>query len=118
MNRKLVYIVIAGIVAFLLLVRFDPTGTFTTLNPFGPKVVIVNVEAGKATITDREDDDLSHLKMECNNGLVVECDWDRNPQSEFGYDIYEPTVSEDYNQLAVMILCRGVIAPYLRGEYD
>ena len=49
---------------------------------------------------------------------MIDADWKRNAFNDFGYDIYEPTVSEDTNRLAVMTLTRGVIASYLRGEYD
>jgi hypothetical protein len=82
------------------------------------KVTKVEIGAGKATITDRGDDGLSHVKIECNNGLVIDADWERNPYSDFGYDIYEPTVSETYNRLSIMITARGVIANYLKGEYE
>ena len=107
-----------AIVAIMVWASFDNTGTISKLNPLGPKVLNVTVKAGDAVITDREDDGLSHLKLKCNNGLVIDCDWERNSFNEFGYDIYEPTVSRDYNRLAVMVLARGVIASYLRGEYD
>lgn len=83
----------------------------------GQTVKIVQVGAGKATITDRKSG-VSHVRVECNNGLVIDADWKRNPASEFGYDIYEPTVSQDFNRFAVMMTARGVIAAYLRGEYD
>ena len=82
------------------------------------KVTKVTVKAGDVTITDREGDGLSHVKIECNNGLVVDADWERNSANDFGYDIYEPEVNRDTNRLAVMILARTVIANYLKGEYD
>ena len=83
------------------------------------KVIKVEIEAGSATITDRGTDsgEISHLKLKCNNGLIINADWKRNPYNEFGYDLYEPTVSEDTNRLAVMLLVRGVIANYLNGYY-
>ena len=107
-----------AIVAIMVWASFDNTGTISKLNPLGPKVLNVTVKAGDAVITDREDDGLSHLKLKCNNGLVIDCDWERNSFNDFGYDIYEPTVSRDYNRFAVMVLARSVIASYLRGEYD
>ena len=82
------------------------------------KTKIVEIGAGKATITDKKGNGYSHVKIECNNGLVIDADWQRNSFNDFGYDIYEPTVSMDYNRLAVMATARGVIASYLRGEYD
>ena len=82
------------------------------------KTKIVQIGAGKATITDKKSNGRSHVKIECNNGLVIDADWQRNSFNDFGYDIYEPTVSMDYNRLAVMATARGVIASYLRGEYD
>ena len=83
----------------------------------GAKVTRVEIEVGVATITDDEDD-LSHVKIECNNGLEIEADWKRNSYNEFGYDIFEPTVNKDYNRLSVMMTVRGVVASYLRGEYN
>ncbi len=61
---------------------------------------------------------MSHIKVECNNGLTIDADWKRNALNEFGYDIYEPEVNRDSHKLSVMILARGVIASYLNGEYD
>lgn len=81
-------------------------------------VTKVTVKAGDVTITDREDDGLSHIKIECNNGLIIEADWERNFANDFGYDIYEPEVNMDYNRLAIMITARSVIANYLKGQYD
>jgi len=77
----------------------------------------VEIEAGTAFITDKPEG-TSHVKIECNNGLIIDADWERNSYNEFGYDIYEPEVSMDYNRLAVMVLARGVIAEYLNGGYD
>ena len=83
----------------------------------GKKVTRVQVKAGDVTITDDEDG-VSHVKIECNNGLVIDADWKRNSANDFGYDIYEPEVCETYNRLTVMMMARGVIAGYLRGDYD
>lgn len=83
----------------------------------GKKVKTVHVKVGKATITDAGSG-VSHIRVECNNGLVIDADWKRNPANDFGYDIYEPSVNQDYNRLAVMMTARGIIAAYLRGEYD
>jgi hypothetical protein len=83
----------------------------------GKDITKVTIEAGDVVITD-DQDGVSNVEISCNNGLVIDADWKRNPYNEFGYDIYEPTVNMDYNKLAVMIMARGVIANYLRGEYD
>ena len=89
------------------------------LEPFGgPKVLEVDVKAGHVTITDREEKGPSHVKIECNNGLVIDADWERNASDKFGYDIYEPEVNQTYNRLAVMMTARTVIASYLNGKYD
>lgn len=77
----------------------------------------VQLKIGTATITD-DPTGTSHVRVACNNGLVIDADWKRNAGNEFGYDIYEPSVSRDYNRLAVMMTARGIIAAYLRGEYD
>ncbi len=82
------------------------------------KTKIVQIGAGKATITDKKGNGHSHVKIECNNGLVIDADWKRNRFNDYGYDIYEPRVNRTTNKLAVMITARGVIASYLRGEYD
>ena len=82
-----------------------------------PRVKKVRLKVGIATITD-DLSGTSHVCVECNNGLVIDADWRRNVANEFGYDIYEPSVNQDYNRLAVMTTARGVIAAYLRGEYD
>jgi len=81
------------------------------------KTKTVRLPVGTATITD-DVAGTSHVRVACNNGLVIDADWKRNPSSSFGYDIYEPTVNQNYNRLAVMMTARGVIAAYLRGEYD
>ncbi len=83
----------------------------------GKKVKKVEIEAGDVTITD-DVDGISHVKVECNNGLTIDADWKRNALNEFGYDIYEPEVNRTSSKLSVMILARGVIASYLKGEYD
>ena len=77
----------------------------------------VQLKVGTATITD-DRSGTSHVRIACNNGLTIDADWKRNPYNEFGYDIYEPTVDQNYNRLAVMMTARGVIAAYIRGEYD
>ena len=82
----------------------------------GKKVKRVEIGAGVATITD-DKNGLSHVKIECKNGLIIDADWKR-AFNDFGYDIYEPKVSKDYNRLAVMTTARGVIASYLNGKYD
>lgn len=81
-------------------------------------VTTVETDVGKVRITDKGDDGLSHVTIECNNGLVIDADWKRNSYNEFGYDVYEPSVSEAYNRFAVMMTVRGVIANYLNGNYD
>ena len=114
-----IVLIIVVVVVALAAVDFATDGEYTAgINPFGPKVTRVTVQAGDAVITDREDTGLSHLKLTCNNGLVINCDWKRNSYNDFGYDIYEPSVSRDYNRLAVMLIARGVIANYLNGKYD
>jgi hypothetical protein len=82
------------------------------------KTKIVQIGVGKATITDKKGNGKSHVKIECNNGLVIDADWERNSFNDYGYDIYEPTINMTTNRLAVMLTARGVIASYLRGEYD
>ena len=81
------------------------------------KTKTVQLKIGTATITDYPAA-TSHVRIACNNGLVIDADWKRNAGNEFGYDIYEPSVSRDYKRLAVMMTARGIIAAYLRGEYD
>ena len=108
-----------GIVCLSFVVLSLASGCGTPVSDLlsGKKVTRVQVKAGDVTITDDEDG-VSHVKIECNNGLVIDADWKRNSANEFGYDIYEPEVSETYNRLAVMMMARGVIAGYLRGEYN
>ena len=77
----------------------------------------VEIGTGTAFITDKPEG-TSHVKIECNNGLIIDADWERNAYNEFGYDIYEPVVNMDYNRLAVMVIARGVIVEYLNGGYD
>jgi hypothetical protein len=83
----------------------------------GKKIKKVKLSAGDATITD-DVDGMSHIKVECNNGLTIDADWKRNALNEFGYDIYEPEVNITTDKLSVMILARVVIVSYLNGEYD
>ena len=82
----------------------------------GKKVKRVEIGVGVATITD-DKNGLSHVKIECKNGLIIDADWKR-AYNDFGYDIYESKVSKDYNRLVVMSTARGVIASYLKGQYD
>lgn len=63
-------------------------------------------------------DGISHVLIECNDGLVINADWKRNAFNEYGYDIYKPKVNITTNQLEVMLTARSVIASYLKGEYD
>jgi hypothetical protein len=83
----------------------------------GKKIKKVKLSAGDATITD-DVDGMSHIKVECNDGLTIDADWQRNALNKFGYDIYEPEVNITTEKLSVMILARVVIASYLNGEYD
>ena len=78
----------------------------------------VEIGLGTATIYDYGENELNSLHLDCNNGLVIEINWKRNVFSEFGYDVDEPVVNKSYNRLAVMMAAKGVIASYLRGEYD
>ncbi len=77
----------------------------------------VEVGAGDVTITLHADS-LNHIKIECNNGLVIDSDWEESYGSEFGYELYDVEVNQDYNKLAVFVTLRGVLANYLNGEYD
>lgn len=88
------------------------TGIFTE-----KKITEVSIEAGEALINDDEDG-VSNVEISCNNGLVIKAEWKRNSSNEYGYDIYEPEVNQDYNRLTVMIMARSVIANYINGEYD
>ena len=118
---RLVLVAVVGVVSLagvvVVALKFGDGGNPVSNLLAGAKVKKVKIKAGDVTITDKEDG-LSHLKLECNNGLVIDADWKRNPFNEFGYDIYEPVVNMDYNRLAVMMSARVVIASYLRGEYD
>lgn len=121
-NRGLLVLVaVVGVVSLagvaVVALNFGDGGNPVVNLLAGSKVKKVIIEAGKVTITDKEDG-ISHLKLECNNGLVIDADWERNPFNEFGYDIYEPVVNMDYNRFAVMMMARVVIASYLKGEYD
>ena len=82
------------------------------------KVTTVETDIGKVRVTDRGDDERSHVKIECNNGLIIEADWQRNAYNDFGYDVFEPSVSESYNRLAVMVTVRSAIANSLNGNYE
>ncbi len=82
----------------------------------GIRVKRVKVEIGDITITD-DRSGISHVKIACNNGNVIEADWERNSFNDFGYDVYKPTVTMDTNRLAVMVIVRKVIVNYLDGNY-
>jgi hypothetical protein len=83
----------------------------------GSQVKRVQLGAGTAVFTINRSGP-HHLQMNFNSGLVANADWKENPFNDFGYDIYEPTVSETTNRLALMIMLRGIIASYLKGEYN
>lgn len=78
----------------------------------------VEIGLGTATIYDYGENEINSLRLDCKNGLVIEINWKRNVLSDFGYDVDEPVVNKSYNRLAVMMAAKGVIASYLRGEYD
>lgn len=77
----------------------------------GKKVKTVHLEIGNPVVTDATSG-MSHVRVECNIGLVIDADWRRNAANEFGYDIFEPSVNQDSNRLAVMMTARGIIAAY------
>ena len=106
-----------GILVFALIIFFVPGCGKAVEAITGKKVIKAEVTAGNVTITDDEDG-LSHVHIECNNGLEIDADWKRNPYNDFGYDIYEPVVNRDTSRMAIMLTSRAVIAAYLRGEYD
>ena len=81
------------------------------------KQISVTIDAGDVIIID-DTSRVSSVEISCNNGLIIKADWRRDPNTELGYSIYEPTVSRTTNHLAVMLLARGVIVDYLNGEYD
>ena len=112
MKNSLTLVILILFAAMTLSSCKKVTGIFT-----GEKITEVSIKAGKALITDDEDG-VSNIEITCNNGLVIKAEWKRNSSNEYGYDIYEPEVNQDYNRLAVMIMARGVIANYLNGEYD
>jgi hypothetical protein len=82
-----------------------------------PGIHRIEVKLGKVIIT-RKAQGLSHIQIRCNSGLIINADWKLNPLNDFGYDLYEPEVNETTNRMAVMMTTRGVLAAYLRGEYD
>ena len=96
------------------------TSDFTIPLISGPKITEVTVQAGEIKITDHEEyGSWCDLHMRCNNGLIIECQFKRNPLNfDFGYDITEPTVNMSYNKLAVFVTARGVIKNYLDGNYN
>jgi len=83
----------------------------------GSQTKRVKLVGGTATFTIKRSGP-HHLRVDFNNGLIAEVDWKENPYSEFGYDIYEPEVSETTNRLALMLALRGIIVNYLKGEYE
>jgi len=89
-----------------------PNKTYSTAR----KTTRVTITAGDVIIVD-DKNGISSVEIQCNDGTIIEADWERNSTNEFGYNIYEPTVNKTTNRLAVMILARKVIANYLNGEY-
>ena len=77
----------------------------------------VRIDAGDVIIVD-DKARMSSVEIQCNNGLIITADWQRNPYNEFGYNIFKPKVNRTTNETVVMILARRVIANYLNGEYD
>jgi hypothetical protein len=92
----------------------SPSGLFGSVTGSETKRYVL--EAGVATFTINRNGP-HHLHVVFNSGLIAEADWKENPLNEFGYDIYEPQVSQDINKLALMIMLRGIIANYLNGKY-
>ena len=90
---------------------------------FFPKMVEaktkkVDTELGKAVIKESSFGK-DFLKVTCNNGLVIEADWESSTnESGFGYDLIDVRVSEDFDEFTVYLIVRGIIANYLNGEYD
>ena len=92
-------------------------GGFAPRDKQSPGIHRIEVGVGKVIIT-RKAQGLSHINIRCNNGLIIDADWRVNLANDFGYDLYEPEVSETTNRMAVMMTTRGILAAYLRGEYD
>ncbi|MFM8495837.1 MAG: hypothetical protein ACKOEM_09980 [Planctomycetia bacterium] len=92
-------------------------GWIAPRNKQSPGIHRIKVGVGDVIIT-RKAQGLSHINIRCNNGLVIKADWQVNPLNDFGYDLYEPEVNQTTNRMAVMMTTRGIIAAYLRGEYD
>ena len=93
----------------------DGAGTSTGVR--SSRVRRFSVTAGDVVVTHKPVG-LNHIQIKCNNGLVIDSDWQLNAASEYGYDLYDVDVSRDYNKVAVFITLRGILAAYLRGEYD
>jgi hypothetical protein len=92
----------------------SPTGLVAAIT--GAQTKRVQLEAGVATFTINRNGP-HHLHVVFNSGLIADADWKENSLNDFGYDIYEPQVSQVTNKLALMIMLRGIIANYLNGKY-
>jgi len=120
-------IVIAGIVVAVAVLGiavskiggavFSGGGLIAPRDKQSPGIHRIDVKLGKVIVT-RKAQGLSHIQIRCNSGLIINADWKLNPVNDFGYDLYEPEVNETTNRMAVMMTTRGVLAAYLRGEYD
>jgi hypothetical protein len=114
-RRDVLYILgsIAGVFVFLAIVLM-----FVGFMWFwAPKTKTVRLEVGEATFTLKPGG-WSHVSVVCDNGLVASAEWRPNSANQFGYEIGEPKVNRNVNQMSVMLLLRRVIANYLNGEYD
>ena len=81
------------------------------------KTTRVTTGVGKVTIKESSWG-TDYIKIRCNNGLVIEADWERDSNiSGFGYDLIDVRVNENYNKMAVYMTVRGCIVKYLNGEY-
>jgi hypothetical protein len=82
------------------------------------KTTRVNLKIGKAVIKEKSFA-TDYLKITCNNGLVIEVDWESSTnESGFGYDLIDVQVSEDYNKMTIFMTVRNIIVNYLNGEYN
>jgi hypothetical protein len=95
--------------------RTQPSGLLGSVK--GSQTKKIKLESGTATFTINRSGP-HHLRVDFNSGLVAKVNWKENPYNDFGYDIYEPEVSETTNRLAIMIALRAIIANYLKGKYD
>lgn len=81
------------------------------------KTTRVTTGVGKVTIKESSCG-TDYIKIKCNNGLVIEADWERDSNtSGFGYDLIDVRVSESYNKMTIYMTVRGCIVKYLNGEY-